>query len=107
MSSSRFDRVRPRVTENGHARLDPASAESRPDAEGRRALFSTEPPLPATGSIVVRCSRCGEASVLSPSAALRTALPSLHLPLLHRGHPSFLRCPACRRFSWVRLRLVT
>jgi hypothetical protein len=33
------------------------------------------------------------------------ALPSVHLPLVRRGHPSWMRCPACARRTWVRLGL--
>jgi hypothetical protein len=110
-TTSTFDRVRPRV-----ASPDVAVATPR-DAEGKRALFSTtEGDLPGAGSVTVECSRCGERTVLSPMAALRAAFPSLLLSIgfghgdsettvgvVRRQHGSFLRCPACRTPSWVRL----
>jgi hypothetical protein len=87
--------------DNGHGRLD-----VRPDAEGRRSLFSTEPSVPASGSVVVTCSRCGEDSVLGLGAAARAMVPSLHLLVVKRRFPSLVKCPACKRFSWVNLRVV-
>ena len=95
-----FDRIRPR---------DPNTTSAPPvttaEADGRRALFSTEPPIPAVGSVVVDCSTCGETSVIGMRQALRAALPSLHLPLLKKGHSSWMRCPACGLHTWVKLAL--
>jgi hypothetical protein len=80
-----------------------------PDLEGRRALFSPGEELPeepaATGSVTIDCGSCGEETVLSPAAALRHALPSVHLPFLKRGHGSWMRCPACRSHTWVSVRI--
>ncbi|MBX6390648.1 MAG: hypothetical protein IRZ08_16915 [Frankia sp.] len=76
------------------------------DTHGKRALFSGEnPPDPGGAGIVVRCSRCGQTTTVGPRAALRLLAPSLHLPFPRARHPSLLRCPACRRISWVRLGL--
>jgi len=78
------------------------------DAEGKRALFSAafdEPEVPPLGAITVHCSGCDTTSVLTPRQALTAALPSLHLPFVRRGHPSWMRCPACGRRTWVRLGL--
>ena len=110
--TTRFDRVRPRT----------APADGRPamhDSEGKRALFSSsapEPDLPGVGSVQVECNRCGERTLLSPTAALRAAFPSLVLSLAvgrgdkestlgiaRRRHGAFLRCPACGRASWARV----
>jgi hypothetical protein len=93
-----FDRLRSREAE-------PAKLT---DPEGKRALFSIDapperPPLVAT--VTVTCSACAESTVLTPRQALRAAVPSLHLPLVKRDHPSWLRCPACGRWSWVRVGL--
>ena len=96
-----FDRVRPR-TPVAPGR-PPVRSDGQPDAEGRRALFSTGPEQPARGTVTVDCSRCGTATVLSATQAARLVVPSVHLPVLRREHPSWLRCPACRRRSWVRL----
>lgn len=105
-----FDRVRPRT--------GPAAPPLQPavDVEGKRALFSSAADVsqPGVGSALVECSRCGERTVLSPMRALRASIPSLHLALrvghgddvhaigAHRDYPSYMRCPACSRPSWVR-----
>jgi hypothetical protein len=75
------------------------------DPDGRRVLFShdvspAKPPL--AGTVTVDCSACQEVTVLTTRQAVRAALPSLHLPLLKRNHPSWMRCPACGRHTWVR-----
>jgi hypothetical protein len=106
-----FDRVRPRT---GPTQPPPAAGV---DAEGKRALFSSAADVasPGVGSALVECSRCGERTVLSPMRAVRASIPSLHLALrlghgddVHsfglggRPYPSYMRCPACSRPSWVR-----
>jgi hypothetical protein len=102
MSESGFDRLRrrrvvPKVTE---ARVD------RPvDPQGRRSLFSVSRQPPPLGAVTVSCSSCGQTSVVTPQSLLRLALPSVHLPFLRRGHPSYMRCPTCGRRTWVRLGL--
>jgi hypothetical protein len=76
------------------------------DADGKRALFSaTTPEASGFGSVTIECSGCGENSVLSAVQGVRAALPSLHLPFLRRTHPSYMRCPGCSHFNWVRLSL--
>lgn len=111
--SGSFDRVRSRQPT---AEL---AAPAQHDNEGKRALFSSTAPeadVPSVGSVTVECSRCHEVTVLGPSAAMRTALPSLLLSiglgrgdhestvgLVRRRHGAFLRCPACGRGSWTRL----
>lgn len=93
-----FDRVRPRTPTDVSR-----SAPGQVDAEGKRALFSSEPaPAPSLVSLAVECGSCGATSVLTPSQAVRALLPSLHLPLLRRNR-SYLRCPACHRWAWCRL----
>jgi uncharacterized protein with PIN domain len=57
------------------------------------------------GSVTVECSGCAATSVLSARQAIRAVVPSLHLPLLHGRYSSWLRCPACGRRRWVRLRV--
>lgn len=96
-----FGRLRRR---NGRGQ-PPTGAANR---KGKGALFSAADPLPeasapALGAVSVRCSSCGETTMLAPMEAARTLLPSLHLPLIKRGHPSWMRCPSCHRFTWVRL----
>jgi len=76
------------------------------------ALFSEiEPEDPEVaspaGGLVVECSSCLARTPVSPLALARAAFPiSIHLPLLRPYH-SYLRCPACRRRAWVRVRLGT
>jgi predicted RNA-binding Zn-ribbon protein involved in translation (DUF1610 family) len=111
MTAGGFDRVRPRSPKP--TRRIPAQH----DSEGKRALFSSnELTIPAPGSVVVDCSRCGVETVLSPFAAARAVLPSLVLSfalghgerettlglLRRRRHGALLRCPACGRPAWVR-----
>jgi uncharacterized protein with PIN domain len=98
---SGLDRVRPRTPE---APPSTAATELR-DQDGKRALFSltAETKSTAFGSVTIACASCGEESVLTPLQAVRATLPSVHLPLLRRNHPSYLRCPACGKFSWTRL----
>src|SRR4051812_9450549 len=98
---SGLDRVRPRTPE---ATATAASGELR-DQDGKRALFSLTPETKSTafGSVTIDCGSCGEQSVLAPLQALRAAIPSFHLILLRREHPSYLRCPACNKFSWTRV----
>jgi hypothetical protein len=110
--STSFDRVRTRTTTR------PASS-SMHDIEGKRALFSSSAPEPeraSLGSISVECARCAERTVLSPTAAVRAAVPSLVLGFaVGRGdrestigvrrsrYGAYLRCPACGQRAWTRL----
>ncbi len=97
---SRFDRVRPRTPE-ALDQIDLAGPAAH-DADGKRALFSAGSSVPVLGAVTIECSSCGVESTLTPSRWLRAAVPSLHLPLLKRRYPSFMRCPACGRRTWVR-----
>jgi hypothetical protein len=75
------------------------------DQEGKRALFSAtseEVAHPASfGAVVVHCGSCEKTSVLTPAQALLHVVPSIHLPFLKPEHGSWMRCPACRRHTWV------
>jgi hypothetical protein len=107
-----FDRVRPRTP-----RPPTTIGSTAPDAEGKRALFSStaDSTRSGAGSVLVECSRCEQPTVLGMAQALRAAWPSLHLALrvghgsdvtvlslFGREYPSFMRCPSCGRASWVR-----
>ncbi len=94
-----FDRLRPRSAEV------PAAQPPSVDVEGRRALFSTAMPIPAMGSMQVRCSACNQTTVLSLRQAARCAMPSLTVPLVRRGYPTYARCPACRQRAWLSFRV--
>ena len=97
---SGFDRLKPRTPES----VGPTEVEQQHDTAGKRALFSaaTADSQPAAGSIVIECSACSERSVLTPTQAVRAALPSVHLPFIKRDYPSWMRCPACKKRTWVR-----
>ena len=103
---------------NDFSRLHPVSqADDTPrlidttsDQQGRRALFSGEgappPSSPAsTGAVVVDCGDCGERTVLSAASALQYVVPSVHVPYLKREHGSWMRCPACRKRTWVSVQI--
>ena len=94
-----FDRLKPRQV--GQDRPSPAQT----DNEGKRALFSTATPKPAFGSVTVECSACSATSVLTPFKAGRLLMTTVHAPGLRRSHVSWVRCPACGKRSWSRLKL--
>jgi uncharacterized protein with PIN domain len=94
-----FDRLRPRSA------AVPAAQPQSVDVEGRRALFSTAVPIAAMGSMQVRCSGCNQTTVLSLRQAARCAMPSLTVPLVRRGYPTYARCPACRQRTWLSFRV--
>jgi hypothetical protein len=111
--SDGFDRVKPR--EPRHAGQTTASGR---DAQGKRALFSSaaDGPTSGVGSALIECSRCNEQTAMTLGKAVRAAMPSLHLGIrfghgdgicsmtvLKRNYPTYMRCPACGRPSWVRL----
>ena len=74
------------------------------DPMGKMALFSGDARSSVTGTFLVDCSACRRETPVSPIQLVRSAFPfSVHLPLLRRYH-SFMRCPACGRRTWVRIR---
>ena len=98
MTDSGFDRLRPRGGPTAGA------APLRVDPQGRQSLYSVsagQPPAP--GALTISCSSCREESAVTPRQLLMLALPSLHLPFVRRGYPSWLRCPACDRRTWVKV----
>ena len=65
-----------------------------------------EPDLPEPG-LVMECSACLAETSVSPFGLVRAALPlSIHLPLLRR-YSSYMRCPACGRRTWIRIKFRT
>jgi hypothetical protein len=103
--SSDFDRIKPRSAAPAPRRREPA-APGAPDREGKRALFSAEVPPAATapfGTLTVTCSECRVTTAMTFTAAITAAVPSLHFFLLKKDYPSWMRCPACKRRTWVRL----
>jgi hypothetical protein len=75
------------------------------DVQGKAALFSGAAAVPSLGNVAITCSGCHGATVVSYSRALRLSLPSVHLPLLRREYPTWMRCPACLERHWVKVRL--
>ena len=97
MTDSGFDRLRPRGGSTSGA------APLRVDPQGRQSLYSISGQPPAPGALTISCSSCREQSLVTPRQLVLLALPSLHLPLVRRGHPSWMRCPACDRRTWVKV----
>jgi hypothetical protein len=75
------------------------------DPLGRMALFSEiEPQEPGNRPLWIECSSCLKETPVSPLDLAKATLPfSLHFPLVKRYH-SYMRCPACGRRTWVRVR---
>ena len=91
-----FDRVRAR------AASEPTTAPV--DVQGKAALFSRATATPSLGTVSITCSQCHQGTVVSYVRALHLALPSLHLIVLRRDYPSWMRCPACDHRTWVKVR---
>lgn len=101
-----FDRLRKRGDAAGGDDLPGTSTGSSPqrlDPEGRGALFSVTEQPPAPGAVTVTCSDCEQTTTVSPRRLATLALPSVHLPLIRRDHPSWMRCPACGKRTWVKI----
>ena len=95
-----FDRLRPRGEAHHEAR-EQARPAGTVDADGKRALYSQTASAPAFGAVTVDCSSCGAETVMTAAQWVRSAVPSLHLPLLRKRYPSWMRCPACGTRTWV------
>jgi hypothetical protein len=104
-----LDRIRPRG--EGGARRKPrapepldAGALDDPDPLGKLSLYSSpEQRAPVLGTFVVECSACRRETPVHVADLVRAGIPSIHLPLVKR-YPSLMRCPACGRRTWVRVR---
>jgi len=95
-----FDRVRPRRAQSAR---NPSSgtAETAPDREGKRVLFSEVPTTPASGKVALTCRRCEDRTVVSWARALRLALPSVPAVVPGQGVRNYMRCPSCGQRSWI------
>ncbi len=105
-----LDRLRPRSASPGAASGVPGTSDSPGagglrDTEGKQALFSAAEQRAAFGGITMTCSHCGQKSVLSGRRALRSLVPSVHVPRPRKQYRSWMRCPACGRRTWVELKL--
>jgi hypothetical protein len=86
---------------------------SHSDPAGKRALFTGGAgdegmAVPTSGAgprVTVDCRSCGSTTTVSAASAVGLLIPSLHLPLLKRDGFSWMKCPACRRRTWVSLTL--
>lgn len=94
--NSSFDRVRARDIDH-----QPPNPSTLADPDGKSVLFSSPGGQPGPGHVAITCSACQQLRVLSYWAALRQAIPSLHVPLVRRPHDWWLRCPACHAHHWV------
>jgi len=113
---SGLDRIRPR---SAPVAPDPAPrdvrAPTRPgppdlgpiarDPLGKAALYSSgrQQSQQAIGTFLVECSECRRETPVTAGDLVRLGLPSFHLPFLKR-FPSLMKCPACGRRTWVRVR---
>jgi hypothetical protein len=104
-----LDRIRPReVPDGGGAGAVPPDLEApatERDPLGRAALFSSataERPS-SLGTFLIECSACRRETPVTAGDLVRLGLPSLHMPFVKR-YPSLMRCPACGRRTWVRVR---
>jgi hypothetical protein len=98
-----LDRIRPRREPSAAASAHDLG-EAR-DPLGRAALFSSgsQQQPRALGTFLVECSACHRETPVTAGDIVRLSLPSIHLPLVKR-YPSLMRCPACGRRTWVRVR---
>jgi hypothetical protein len=113
---SGLDRIRPR---NGNGGVPASAAVRAPSAPahmeeletadrdplGRAALYSSgsQDQSHPLGTFLVECSACNRETPVTAGDLLRLGIPSIHLLFLRR-YPSWMRCPACGRRTWVRVR---
>lgn len=81
----------------------------RDEIHGKRSLFGAppaQPPEPAShdGPVRIDCARCGVSTRVGVTDVLRRLLPVI-VWIPGRTYSRRMRCPACDRRSWVRLRL--
>ncbi|MGB8020245.1 MAG: hypothetical protein WCF04_03365 [Candidatus Nanopelagicales bacterium] len=99
-----FDRVRSRGSGSPSASSPDDHGPDPVDVQGKAALFSRAVATPSLGSVSITCSGCHTATIVTYLRALQLAVPSLHLVVLRRDYPSWMRCPACSRRTWVKVR---
>ncbi len=89
----RFDRVRPPRPDQLRDR----------DQAGKEALYSTAPTAPKEAQVLVVCPKCDVETGLTLWQSKRLLRPPL-VALPHKREV-WSRCPACRRRSWLHVRL--
>lgn len=82
----------------------------RDEIHGKRSLFGVPPAQPSRsasedGPVTIDCARCGVSTRVGVTDALRRLLPVI-VWIPGRTYSRRMRCPACDRRSWVRLRLL-
>ena len=94
----------PASRENDFARARTARERRTRDPLGKAAqLFSR--PEAGLGTLMVDCATCGRRTRVTYSEWAALHLPVwLWMPVPGRTHRHWLRCPACRRFAWLRAR---
>jgi hypothetical protein len=109
-----LDRIKPRSgpATSGGDRPDAAGGGDLPDLGaaagdplGKAALYSSgaQESSSGLGTFLVECSTCRRETPVVAGDLVRLGLPSFHLPFVKR-FPSLMRCPACGRRTWVRVR---
>jgi hypothetical protein len=104
-----FDRLRHRR----QSTTAPLRAARPRDPDGRDRLYSGFDPDAATGqgmrplpfAAVLECSGCDQRSSATLPRAIMQCVPGLHLPWVKRRHGSYMRCPACRHYRWMSVRV--
>jgi hypothetical protein len=80
----------------------PASAHAPAEPQGRGAARLFSPAEKRSGTLVVDCSRCGRRTRITYAEFVVLHVPVwLWIPAPTRTHRHWLRCPACRHFTWL------
>ena len=75
------------------------------DGEGRGASHLFSRAEARSGTLVVDCSSCGRRTRISYAEFAALHVPVwLWIPAPLRTHRHWLRCPACRKHTWLRAR---
>jgi hypothetical protein len=79
----------------------PTRADGEPEGRGATQLFSRAAARP--GTLLVDCSSCGRRTRVTYAEFAALHFPLwMWIPAPSRTHRHWLRCPACRRFAWLR-----
>ena len=71
------------------------------DAQGKAALFSNQPRH--DGPMLIECSSCHAHTRVGVARLLTLALP-VNVTIPFRYHHTWLKCPACGKRTWVRIK---
>jgi hypothetical protein len=88
-----------------HAEATDTGTGARAEPEGRGATQLFSRPEARPGTLTIDCSSCGRRTRVTYAEFAALHLPVwLWIPAPQRSHRHWLRCPACRRFTWLRAR---